>query len=162
MTRSNLEKAEIVYSYLRANLNQPFTRVRLEKSLRWDRSYDITVALKHARDMAESDGLFLPVAVPANGFTYMVTDSADAVFDSELHLNRAYSGTKQLADRHAEYVKAHVETVNPADRPVVTALHNLQSQVQAAQESVQSAADDLVLAVIGARKERRDEIEASK
>jgi hypothetical protein len=152
MSRNRVEeRAVAIYTYLRDHLNEPHDKPTLLKAVELRDSHTTTAAIKRAWDLAEADGLFFPVACPANGMTYCVTNDPSVVLDPALHLGSIATGVGVREDIHARFMQSRMSKMKPAERAIV----NSMDKFEAAQREMRSAYADVLKAFVGSRRERR-------
>lgn len=150
------ERAEAIYAFLKQHLNKPYLIGDLCRALRLQNSETTHRAVNRARVFAEADGLSLPIACPANGFTYMLTDSPVSVVDPALHLTRVEQGVRVTKEVHQDFIKSRLKQLDPKDRPAVKAW----LAVEDGMRQVAAGAAALTKALVSMRKDERDEDDA--
>lgn len=123
MTRGRVDdRARRIYEFLKANLNRPFLIGDLLAAVDLHDSQTTRAAIRRARGFAADDGLCFPVACPANGKTYCVTDEPSVVVDPALHLGAIAIGVGVRKDVHDEFMRERMSKLSPAERALVHVL----------------------------------------
>lgn len=157
MSRNRVEeRARAIYDHLRADLNTLYTLHDLLAAVDLRESATTRTAIGKARELAAEDGLCLPVACPANGYTYCVTDDPGAVVDPSMHLGRISIGVGVRKDVHDDFIRSRMSKLSPADRSM---FHSLE-KYEEAQRATREAYNEITKAMVAVRRERRDEDEA--
>jgi hypothetical protein len=146
------ERATIIYAFLREHQGEKFTLGELCTELDLEPGQKTQTAMRQARDLATAAGLHFPPAVPANGFTYTVTDLPEDAFDPAMHMERIVSGVQRRADVGWDYLKRHQGELGDDVRPVVLALLEMQESLQGYSAAIRKAFDDLIVATIRSRR----------
>jgi DNA-binding response OmpR family regulator len=147
------DRAEQIFSFLRTNLNKPYRLPELLAALRLHDSDKTRRAIRRARGLAEAAGLFLPVACPANGQTYIVTTDPVTVLDPAIHLARIEAGTRATKETHQEFMRSRLRQMDPGTRQVTKAWLSFEERVRAVNEG----AAELTQAMVAIRREGRQE-----
>lgn len=152
MSRSRVEqRARRVYEHLKGNRNKPYRLPDLLAALNLQDSRTTRAAIRRAREYAAEDGLCFPVACPANGHTYCVTDDPSAVVDPSMHLGRIGLGIGVRKDVHDDFIRSRSAQLTPVERSMV---HSLE-KYEAAQRASREAYSDITKAMVAMRREQR-------
>ena len=155
MSRDRVEeRAQMIYVYLKARLNQPLTIGQLLQGTGLRDSATTRSGIRRARDHAERDGLCFPVACPANGFSYTVTDDPSAAFDPSLHLGRLAQGIGVRKDVHDDFIRARMSKLTQSERAMFHATEKYEQAQRASREAYQ----EITKALVGLRRESRSEL----
>ncbi len=146
------ERTAIIYAFLREHKGQKFTLGELCTELDLEPGHKTQTAIRQARDLATAAGLHFPPAVPANGFTYTVTDLPEDALDPAMHMERIVSGVQRRADVGWDYLHRHQGELGDDVRPIVLALGEMQEALQQHSAAIRKAFDDLIVATIKARR----------
>jgi hypothetical protein len=145
------ERAEQIYKFLHAHLNEPFRLSQLLKAVEQHPGHKTRAAIRRARGLAEADGLCFPVACPANGQTYCVTNDPKSVVDPAIHLGTIEVGVGIRKDMHDKFMQSRMNRLSPADRSMV----NSMDKFEGAQRAMRSAYAEVLSAMVAMRRERR-------
>lgn len=151
------QRAQDIYGYLKARQGQGFTITALCAALRLRPGAKTSAAINRARDLAVADGLHFPPAVPANGFTYKVTDLPVDALDPALHMSRIEQGARARADVGYEFIQRNQRQLPRELKPTVKALLAVQAETQRAAAALQKIADDMVVETVTLRREQRSD-----
>ncbi|MGH9251972.1 MAG: hypothetical protein ACRD0W_21010 [Acidimicrobiales bacterium] len=155
-TRSRVEnRAHLIYDFLVAHLGSGFTIAELCKHLRINNGATTRAAITRARDLATEAGLHFPPAVPQNGQRYMVTKLAEDAVDPTLQMGRIGAGVRHRGDVGYAFIKRERAALPPELRPLVTAWLEVKDQAERSAAAIQRSFDDMVLAVVKARRDSR-------
>lgn len=150
-------RAEQIYTFLRDHQETPYRLPDLLAELGMRDGTTTRSAIKHARLLAEADGLCFPVAVPANGWVYVVTTDPIAVLDPTLHLARIEQGVRTTKERHEDFIRPRLKQMPLSERRVAAAWMNFEDQMRQAQ----AGAAELTRAMVDMRKDARVEAAAA-
>lgn len=116
----NLRGREL-YEFLRTNKEQGLTRPELKAAMGWSDYPDYVFAgwLKEARRLAVKDGLLIPMATYANGFTYALTDDPVKAFQPSLQSQSAAIGMRKLQYTHDDFMGERISKLPKAVREIV-------------------------------------------
>ena len=154
MSRSRVDdRARAIYEFLSSNLNKPYALGDLLAAIGHRDSCTTRSAIRKARTLAEEDGVCFPIACPANGNTYCVTDNPAAVVDPSIHLGSIALGVGVRKDVHDEFIRSRMAQLDPVDRAMV---HSL-DRMGAAQRETRDAHREMMKAMVAMRRGRRDE-----
>lgn len=154
MSRNRVKtRARAIYAHLRANLNTPFTIDELLVEVGYQDGATTRSAIRRARDLAQADGLCLPVACPANDNTYCVTDHPGAVVDPAIHLGNIALGVGARKDVHDEFIRSRLAQLSPTERAMITSL----DKFDAAAREQREAHHEVMKAMVAMRREQRVE-----
>jgi hypothetical protein len=158
MSRNRVaERAEQIYSYLKADLNRPHLIGDILHKLKIKDGATTRAAIKRARELATADGLHFPTACPANNFSYTVTNDPSAAFDPVLHLARLAQGVQATKKVGVDFMDEHVREMQPSDRAMAKGYLAFEKTIEDAVSTVQAAAAELTKATVSARREMRSE-----
>lgn len=147
------ERAELIYGYLRENLNEPHSIHDLLGALSMQPTNTTRRAIRKARDLAESDGLCFPIACPANGNTYCVTDDPSAAVDPSLHLGSIALGVGVRKDVHDDFIRSRMAQLSPVERSM---FHSIE-KYEEAQRASRVAHQEVIKAMVGMRRAGRED-----
>lgn len=154
MTRSRVDdRAQLIYDFLKANLNTVYKIGDLLGALDLNDGTTTRTAIRRARGLAVEDGLCFPVACPANGFTYCVTDNPSAALDPAIHLGGIGLGVGVRKDVHDEFIRSRMAELTPSERSLVLSIDHM----DAAQRESRKAQREVLKAIVGFRRGLRDE-----
>jgi len=145
------ERGEIIYSFLRDRLNEPFTIKELMSALSLHDGSTTRAAIRRARDLAADDGLCFPVACWDNGLSYCVTDVPATVIDPSIHLGKIALGVGVRKDVHDDFIRSRMAKLTPVDRAM---FHSLE-KFEAAQREQRAAYADVLKAITEIRRSQR-------
>lgn len=146
-TRVN-DRAQLIYDFLKLNLNTVYKIGDLLTELDLNDSKTTRTAIRRARGLAEKDGLCFPVACPANGFTYCVTDNPAAVLDPSIHLGTIGVGVGVRKDVHDEFMRSRMAQLSPSERSLVLSMEHM----DAAAREQRQAYGEVMKAIVGLRR----------
>lgn len=156
--RSRVEdRAHIVLDFLCEHLNERFTYPSLLAVLDLPNSGTTRSAIKRMRDLAEDRGLFSPPAVPANGFTYTVSDQPINALDPALHMGRIESGVGRRRRKLARVLRDGRDRIPAGEQPQADMFMRVENFRADMDEKLQALVDDLNSDLISARRKARAE-----
>lgn len=158
MSRNRVDnRAHLIYNHLVLHIGESFTMPSLCKALRIKDGSTTRAAVNRARDLATEAGYHFPPAVPANGFRYMVTDLPAEALDPSLHMARIESGVRKRKEDGIEFMRRERNKLPGDLRPIVDMHLTIYDTAKQALSTIQKAADDMVVKLVKARRESRDQ-----
>lgn len=155
-SRSRVEdRAHRIYDLLALNLTRKFTIGELCSRLDIQDGSTTRAAIRRARDLATEAGFHFPPAVPQNDMTYTVTNlPGDALYPA-VQMSRIGRGVRLREQDGIEYMRRERAHVPAELRPVVDMHLSVYDAARTALGTIQQAADDMVVALVRARREQR-------
>lgn len=154
MSRNRIaERSEAIYAFLLERINEKFTIGDLIAELGLQDSRTTRKAIRRAADLAENDGMFLPIACPANGFTYCVTDDPENVVDPTIHLSSIANGVEMRKDSHADFLSSNSHELDPLTRELMKGM----SEMEEASRKSRDAYAAMTRTMVAMRREARKE-----
>lgn len=150
------DRAHTIFMFLEENLNKPYTIGDLLAATGLQDGATTRAAIRKARALAEDAGLCMPVACPANGHTYCVTDDPQAVLDPAIHLGAIATGVEVTKEVHDSFMQSRMSQLTPAERKLLHALGEMGETDRAQRRARQS----VLQATIAIRREARKEASA--
>jgi hypothetical protein len=154
MSRNRVaERGEQIYAYLKTRQGKSYRRHELLRELRIEDGSTTEAAFRHARDLAEADGLLFPVPCPQNGFTYTVTADPTAALDPALFLARTEQGVRVTTEIHEDFMRSRFRAMDAATRRAAKAWLDFEDVMRKAQEGAAA----LTKAMVAMRRDGRDD-----
>lgn len=155
MSRTRVtDRAHTIFTFLEENLNKPYTITELLEAVGLQDGATTRAAIRQARHLAEDAGLCLPVACPANGHTYCVTDDPRAALDPAIHLGSIATGVGVAKDVHESFMQSRMGRLTPAERKLAHALAEADAAAKAQRRTHQA----VLQSVVAMRRESRKEV----
>lgn len=115
----------VLYNFLVDNIEDGFTKREILAKV----DFDIPAmkspgavfagAMRVARRMAEEDGLFIPDAVPGNGFRYVLTDTSGRALSAWVTNRRRSIGMDRRESKHGKFIQDRISQIPPELQPIV-------------------------------------------
>lgn len=147
--------AHLFYDYLTAHLGQKFTFNELCFAVGITPRESVRPAIKLARTMATEAGYHFPPAVPANKHTYTITRLAEDALDPSIHMARIERGVRLRKEDGVEFMRRERSSLPGDLRPIVDMQLAVHDAAVKALGTIQAANDDMVVALMEARKKQR-------
>lgn len=156
MSRARVEnRAQAIFAFLTLNLGEGYTLTELCHELTIEPSSTTISAIRRARDLATEAGYHFPPSIAENGFRYKVTKLAEDAIAPMLQMARIERGVRLRKEDGIEFMRRERGTL-PADlRPVVDMHLTVHDAAVKALGTIQAAADDMVVALVEARRQQR-------
>lgn len=143
--------AEVVIRFLKENLNEQYTFGELLTGTGLRNSSTARKAIMRARVLAAAEDLFMPDAVPANGFRYTLTDDPKLVLDPAAHATARALGSQRRAEQHDDFMASRRRGLSRSERMIVDARREWEESRRAADRSMAT----MTAAFIEMRREAR-------
>lgn len=144
-------RANNMYTFLVAHKGQGYTMAQLCKKLGIKDGVTTRRAMQLVRERAEREGLICPVAVPATGWVYMITDDPRDVLDPRLHLTAIRMGVARTERKHAEFIADRKSRLTKNERVLTESLDKFSEAVNVLNDE----AGKVVAATIASRRDAR-------
>lgn len=142
-----------LYNFLIDNIEEGFTKAEIFEHVDFhipestSEESIFSTAIKEARKAAEEDGLFVPDAVPGNGFRYILTDSPDRVMSAWVTNRRRTLGLERRTSNHGKFIKDRLNQIPEELQPILEQGFKAHDEVVKAKEDNEQFALDVNLAV---------------
>jgi hypothetical protein len=137
------DRGAMIYAYLTTRLHRPVRMADLAQRFRIVNGDTTRRAVREAAALARADGLCLRVPCPANGFTLMLTDRAEALLAEAAWLGKVRRGVTNRETMHAEVIAANLAGLDPALRRDAERYVQLQELVARTNALAATTVDDL-------------------
>lgn len=160
MSRDRIEnRGHAIYEFLTLNLGEGYTLADLCQELGFEPGSTTSAAMRRARDLAAEAGYHLPPAIAENGYEYRVTKLAQDALAPTLQMARVERGVRLRKESGIEFMRRERAGLPPDLRPVVDMHLSVHDAAVKALGTIQAAADDMVVALIEARRADRSAAE---
>nr|DAK57412.1 MAG TPA: hypothetical protein [Caudoviricetes sp.] len=145
-----------LYEYMTLHFNERHTKEQLIESVRMEGADEYSPealffsAMRLARFYAEEDGLFIPDAVPNNGWTYVLTDSADEITGPWITNKRRTAGMFKRAKKHSDALDPRIKQLPGEQQAIMRQIKTYDREQEDLDAKRGEAYENLLLALIDA------------
>lgn len=127
---------DIIWNFLQGNVNVAFRLNRILSATDLRNNATTRTALKRCRERAIAQGMLLRLPCPANNHTYALTNDANMVYDSAMHLWLIADGVKRTEETHRSFMRRNAAHLPRGDREIVAIVDKFEESQRSQQELI--------------------------